>query len=232
MKMKMFLIIGVAALLATVTHAQNLAVSDPPASPLSNSIAKIVGAVSPTGGQLAQDVANFGAANANLYTNNVAGLEMFGLHSSGTGKWGGGFTAEIPLSNFQPDGSNPSAILSQSFVGFSLYGYGGNLYDGTANFGIGNNFNLPVVGTVYGFFEAGPGRNFNTGQTVGTAFIGAKYPVPLYKVWPAAKSIVWTIGYAHGDITDQAGQIDAFGTSVIFPLEPIQKFLVSALQKL
>ena len=197
-----------------------------------NEVTKTIAAVSPTGAAVVSDAYNFFAANADLYTNNVIAFEAFGLHSSGTQKYGGGFDVQIPLSNFQPDGSNPSAVLSQSFIGFSLYGFGGNFYDGTANFGIGNNFNVPVVGEVYGFFEAGPGRNLSTGQTIGTAFAGVKYPIPLYKVWPSTKNIVWTIGYAHGDITDQSGQIDAIGTEVVMPLEPIQNFVIGLLQKI
>ena len=197
-----------------------------------NEVTKTIAAVSPTGAAVVSDAYNFFAASADLYTNNVIAFEAFGLHSSGTQKYGGGFDVQIPLSNFQPDGSNPSAVLSQSFIGFSLYGFGGNFYDGTANFGIGNNFNVPVVGEVYGFFEAGPGRNLSTGQTIGTAFAGVKYPIPLYKVWPSTKNIVWTIGYAHGDITDQSGQIDAIGTEVVMPLEPIQNFVIGLLQKI
>lgn len=225
MKTLKSILIGVAALLlATVTtQAQTNA---------ANEVTKTIAAVSPTGAAVASDAYSFFAANADLYTNNVIGFEGFGCYSPSLHKGGGGFDVQIPLSNFQPDGANPSAVLSQAFVGFTIYGFNGSFYDGTANFGIGNNFNVPVLGTVYGFVETGPGRNFSTGQTVGTAFVGFKYPIPLYKVWPSATNLVWTVGGAYGDITDQSGQIDVIGTSVVMPLEPIQKFIVGLLQKI
>ena len=229
--MKTKLAVLLTAALMTLATVQAQTATNLP--PVTNSIAKVVAAVSPTAGQVVQDGANFFAANADLFTNNVIGFEAFGIYSKQTHKAGGGFDVQIPLSNFQPDGANPSAILSQTFVGFGVYDFGNSFYDGTrTSFGIGNNFNIPIIGETYGFVETGVGRNFSTSQTVGTAFVGARYPIPLYKIWPSATNFVWTVGGAYGDITDQSAQVYLAGTSIIMPLEPIQNWFIKLFQKL
>jgi hypothetical protein len=234
--------IGLLANAQTVTVTNGapgsvLASTNPPGSNI-----PIIGSLSPATGQLVNDAVNFFTVNADLFTNNMIGVEVFGLYApqgkatsgkatvagvkqhvtSYSSEIGGGFDVQIPLSNFSSTNSDPSALLSESYVGFGVFDFGGDFYDVNATFGIGNNFNVPIIGTVYGFVEAGPGKNLSSGSSViGTSFAGAKYRIPLEKFWSGGTNVIVTVGGAYGTITDIHGSIYSIGGSVIFPLSKL-----------
>lgn len=254
---KSLLFIGVLACALTI-NAQETTVSNPvPGSaqtttnpPGAN--VPILGSISPVLGTLAGDAKHFFEINADLFTNNMVGVEVFGLYApegktathivtlksgqktsvtSSSPTMGGGFDIQLPLSNFQSTNSDASALLSQSYVGFGIFYDGQNLNDVTASFGIGNNFNIPILGLVHGFVEAGPGKNLGSGAVIGTSFVGAKYRVPLEKFWPSfgQNGIIVTVGGAYGTITDIHGPVYSAGGSVIIPLSNLGDWFKKAL---
>ena len=145
---------------------------------------------------LGGDVKTFFTDNTNLFNQGTAAFEIGPVVNLKNYRVGADFDVQFP-------------IAQQASVGFDVLYYNGQIYDGTFNTTLGMTWQVPLIGPVYTYVQAGVGTDLQSRSTViNEEWAGARAKWQLKSGLFGAKDVLnVTANAAAGHISNESGTL-------------------------
>ena len=145
---------------------------------------------------LAGDVKTFFTDQTNLFNQGTVALEAGPVVNVSNWRVGADVDVQFP-------------IAQQASVGFDVLYYNGEVYDGTFNTTLGTTWQVPVIGPVYTYGQAGVGTDLqNRSALINEEWAGARVKWKLTgNIFTAADVLNFGVNAAAGRISNENGTL-------------------------